>query len=280
MLLAVLFHTELPSTFAGFALLLGSFPAIQLASMVYAGATAWRNPTIRRERSHRWYVYAAYAIGFSAIFTAVNAGALASFGEPSIFGPYKPFRAASSSMEPGLRQGEYFVVRITNGASNAELAGDLGKVVVLRWPDASSLFVYRLAAVGGQTITVRGKEIAVDGKTLARKALCSFAPEIGDPDITRAVETHGRRSYVVEHIGDDSLSRDRDELAVPEGQFFVLGDSRDNSNDSRFRDATTAENFAGRALFILWSDDWSRIGRSLAGDAPIVQDEYCPAVAK
>lgn len=276
--LIALFHTELPSSFLGFAVLLGSFPAIQLVSVVHAGVSAWRNPTIRRERYHRWYVYAGYATAFIASLTAVNAGALASIGQPSIGGPYKPFRAASPAMAPGLRPGEYFVVKLANGASRAELAGDLGKIVVVSWPEAPDLFVYRLAAVGGQTIATRGKDVVIDSKALPRTDLCSFAPELGDPDITRAVETQGGRSYVVEYLSGGL--RDIEEFAVPEGYLFVLGDSRDNANDSRFRSATAAQNLAGRALFILWSDDWSRIGRSLAGEEAVARAEYCPAEAK
>lgn len=272
----VLFHTDLPSSFVGFVALLSCLAFVQLTSIVQAALAAWRNPTVQRASYHRWYVYAAYAVAFTTIVTVVNAGALTAFGEPSIFGAYKPYRASSSAMAPTLRPGEFFVVKLANGASQAELADDVGKIVVVGWPDEPSLFVYRLTAVGGQTIATQGRDIVINGKKLARKELCSFAPELGDSDLTRAVETNGGRSYVVEHIGE-SRNGDGSNLAVPDDYLFVLGDSRDNARDSRFRSATAAKNLAGRALFILWSDDLSRIGRSLLGDEPVARQEYCTA---
>jgi signal peptidase I len=279
-LVLALFHTDLPATFTGFVISLASFPLVVIAGMAVAGVAAWRRPMIARQQYHRWYVYALYAVGFNALVGAISEGAFASWGQPSLGGAYRPFTVSSSSMEPGLKPGEYFITKRALGASQGELRSRLGQIVVLTWSEApDDYFVYRLVAVGGERVAAKGRDVSINDTPLRRRALCSGSP-VPDTGIVSAIETRAGRSYVVRHFEDSSPFLDMEETVIPENSFFVLGDSRSNANDSRVKGAVQQAGYRGEALFILWSHDWNRIGRTLSPNASINAQEYCSAVAK
>jgi signal peptidase I len=275
-----LFHTDLPATFIGFVVSLALFPLVVLAGMVVAGVAAWRAPVIARQSYHRWYVYALYAVAFNALVGAISEGALASWGQPSLGGDYRPFTVSSSSMEPGLQPGDYFITRRALGASQSELRNRLGQIVVVAWSEApDDYFVYRLIAVGGERIAAKGRDVSINGTPLRRRELCS-GPLAAGTGIVSAIETRAGRSYVVRHFEDNNPYLDMEEAVVPEDSLFVLGDSRSNANDSRLKGAVQQAGYRGEALFIYWSSDWNRIGRTLSPDAPIDAHEHCSAVPK
>jgi signal peptidase I len=175
-------------------------------------------------------------------------------------------------------EGEYFVVEIAHGATRRELADRLGSIAVVSWSDDEGTYVYRLIAVGGQRVAVSDRKVLVDGKALPQRVICSVSDASSGALARRSVETVAGHSYVVQNF--DELARDADEVTVPDDQFFVMGDTRENSNDSRFRGPVDNENYAGRALFIFWSKDWRRIGESLTPGASIEAADYCPPLAK
>jgi signal peptidase I len=273
-----LFQTSIPSTFAGFVAVFGGAILVGWGSAIEASVYAWRRPEVDRRKYHRWYVCAAYVVAFAIVTQGINAGALTSIGQPSMFGAYKPYRQVSRPLEPGLLEGEYFWVENARGATTRQLKDRLGSIVIVRWPDVAGLYVFRLVAIGGQRVAVNDRKVLIDGKALPQRVICEVSnADVHDP-ARRSVETVAGRSYVIQNF--DEFARDFDEVALPDDYFYVLGDTRENSNDSRFRGPVANENYAGRALFVFWSKDWSRIGKSLAPSALIETAEYCPPSAK
>ncbi len=112
-----------------------------------------------------------------------------------------------------------------------------GDIIVFRFPgDPSKDFIKRCVAVGGQTVEIRNKELYIDGKKQKVPAHAKFI------DTTILPSQFGPR---------DNLSPQN----VPAGHMFVMGDNRDNSNDSRFWGCVPYRNIRGKAALVYWSWD-------------------------
>lgn len=110
-----------------------------------------------------------------------------------------------------------------------------GEVVVFRSPeDAERAFIKRCVAVAGQTIELRNKVVFVDGERLP------------DPRFSKYLDA---RLLPARRGPRDNLSA----RVVPAGQFFVMGDNRDNSRDSRHWGFLANDAIIGRPLFVYYS---------------------------
>jgi signal peptidase I len=159
----------------------------------------------------------------------------------------QPFKIPSGSMEDTLLVGDQlmaakFIYGIRLPFANGFLLRyndpEPGDIIVFKYPkEPSKDFIKRCIAVGGQTIEVRDKNVYVDGE-------CQDLPE------------HAK--FIVQNILPKQLGpRDNHgPLVVPEGHMFMMGDNRDNSNDSRFWGYVPYENIKGKAVIIWWS--WNK----------------------
>ena len=191
----------------------------------------------------------------------------------------EPFRIPSGSMIPSLLIGDFILVnkyeyglrtpvgyyRFTEGRSP-----ERGEVVVFRYPlDTSKDFIKRVVGLPGDRIAYRNKRLWVNGEPVAQRADGVFP--IAGPQggvVERYTETMGDRSYSI-IINPRAVARDF-EYVVPEGQYFMMGDNRDGSDDSRRWGTVPERNLVGRAFFIWMSWDsarkrpeWRRIGNSI-----------------
>jgi signal peptidase I len=170
------------------------------------------------------------------------------------------FRIPSASMESTLLVGDFlFANKFEYGPkipfTHIRLPGlrqpRQGDIIVFQFPqDPSKDFIKRCIAVGGQTIEVKNKQVIVDGRTLTE-------PYIQHTDSSMRPEGFDQR----DNFGP---------FTVPKGQLFMMGDNRDNSNDSRFWGALPMDLVKGRAMFLYWSWDgdrhwprWNRIFRPI-----------------
>lgn len=190
----------------------------------------------------------------------------------------EPFKIPSGSMMPTLLSGDFILVSkfsygIRLPVLNAKII-DVGEprrgdVMVFRFPeDPSTNFIKRVVGLPGDKVAYFNKILYINDKPMNQELLGTY---IGIGEAAR-MNGASHRLEKLENVEHKILVRDRAmpqgfELTVPEGEFFVLGDNRDNSNDSRYWGTVPEANLVGRA-FMIWmnwnSEDtsvtWSRIG--------------------
>ena len=166
----------------------------------------------------------------------------------------EPYYVPSGSMEPTLQIGdELLATKYAYGYSSASLPsfitlphtqrilGSLpqrGDVVVFRWPgDRSQVWVKRVIGLPGDRIALNDGRVWINGAPvgLAADGVGQAEAEDGSRQpVARFIETlPGGRSHTIFKHASDGPFDTMDELTVPRGRLFVMGDNRDNSADSR-----------------------------------------------
>ncbi|AKM07092.1 signal peptidase I [Pelagerythrobacter marensis] len=210
---------------------------------------------------------------------------------------FSPFSIPSESMLPRLMNGDYLIAaKWPYGFSSHSLPFSLplipgrifagepepGDVVIFKHPVDGADYIKRAIALPGETVEMRNGQLSIDGELVEKDRIEDFvvpvSPNTGcawggvhertsDGEqcrYPRFLETlPSGRSYEVLDFGRTPQD-DFGPLIVPDGQLFVLGDNRDNSQDSRFPPTpgggvglVPQENLVGRASMLVWSTDGS-----------------------
>jgi signal peptidase I len=159
------------------------------------------------------------------------------------------FTVPSGAMEPTLLVGDYVM---TDKARYLEGVPRRGDIIVFKYPlDERRDFIKRIVGLPGERIVVRGHRVDVNGQLLEEPYLEGRIASLAD----------GRSCVYA--FGCDTTS-------VPAESYFVMGDNRDNSQDSRHWGFVRRDRIVGRAFTVYWSWDrdrtsprLDRIGRAL-----------------
>ncbi len=159
------------------------------------------------------------------------------------------FRIPSESMVKTLLVGDFlFVNKFEYGAkvplTHIRLPGirrpQRGDIIVFQFPqDPSKDFIKRCIATGGETIQIKDKVVYVNGRALDEPYAIH-----SDPTIRPAGFDYR------DNFGP---------YTVPQGDLFMMGDNRDNSNDSRYWGPLDFDLVKGRAMFLYWSWDGQKL---------------------
>ncbi len=173
----------------------------------------------------------------------------------------EPFRIPSGSMIPTLLIGDFIVVnKFTYGIRLPVLKTKIianklpkrGDVVVFRFPlDPSIPFIKRVLGIPGDEIKYEDKKLFINDKPLIYTDRETYLGEKASRQYTgseKMKEILEEESHNI-LIRADSFSSNSS-FEVPPGQYFVLGDNRDNSRDSRFWGFVPEENLVGKAFYI------------------------------
>lgn len=189
---------------------------------------------------------------------------------------FEPFKIPSGSMYPTLYVGDYlFVSKYTYGYSKHSLpwsiplfegrvwsdAPERGDVVVFKYPrDNKTDFIKRVIGLPGDKIKLENGQLYINGELVKREQIEDFVirDERGDAERYRQyIETlpNGKKHKIME-VSDSEINDDFDEVEVPQGTFFMMGDNRDRSDDSRVNVGFVPfENLVGKARFLFFSNN-------------------------
>ena len=212
---------------------------------------------------------------FEFIKTIVIAGALA-LGFRSLL--FEPFNIPSGSMIPTLLVGDYlFVSKYSYGYSRYsfpfgmapfdgrifETPPDRGDVAVFRQPQNESVaFIKRIVGLPGDRIQVTDGVLRINDVAVNRVRKGFATASDGYNVIRFAVYQEtlpNGKSYLIQERSDDDVLDNTNVFLVPDGHYFMMGDNRDNSRDSRTTSVgmVPAENLIGRAERLFFSHNSS-----------------------
>jgi len=206
----------------------------------------------------------------------------------------EPFKIPSGSMIPTLQVGDFILVnKFTYGIRLPVINQKLvqlndpqrGDVMVFRYPENPTMdYIKRVVAVSGDTVEYRNKRLWVNGIEQAQQAVGDYnyvEPGLNFVHTEKRIETLGERKHemlvnpdmptlhlasVVEFKGRENCSYADEMLRckVPDGHYFMMGDNRDNSRDSRYWGFVPDHQIVGKAFFV-WMNfsDLKRIGLSI-----------------
>lgn len=185
----------------------------------------------------------------------------------------EPFRIPSESMLPTLLKGDFILVnKFSYGLRlpvlNTKIAGNSqparGDVVVFRYPrEPSVAYIKRVVGLPGDRLEYRGKQLFINGQPAS---LTSLPDDSADPGYRQFDERLSATNHRIQTLAEGrwglagfwpglQIRRESDGTVawayeVPAGHYFVMGDNRDNSSDSRVWGPLPEENLIGKAFFI------------------------------
>jgi signal peptidase I len=180
----------------------------------------------------------------------------------------------SGSMEPTIRPGELVLVN--------KLAYDLkvpfttwhlaewgdparGDVVVLYSPADGERLVKRVVGLPGDTVEMRDERLWINGRAVDYARAGNPDTAGAEPSALVATELLGARPHAMKILPGKPALRSFGPVRVPAGQYFVLGDNRDNSNDSRYLGCIDRARIVGRASAVIASVDLGNHGKPRLG---------------
>ena len=196
---------------------------------------------------------------------------------------FQPFTIPSASMEPTLLEGDYIIVsKWSYGWSKHsipfsppiikgrifERSPERGDVVVFKLPrDNKTDYIKRLIGLPGDRVQVRNGHLIINGKAVEDVPLAPIKWDVGfgyEREVDRYKETlpgPGGATFTAHDFGPDGEVDNTDVFVVPQGNYFFMGDNRDNSLDSRVPKEVgvgyvPAENLVGKAQIIMLS--WNK----------------------
>ncbi|MBO6289367.1 MAG: signal peptidase I [Alphaproteobacteria bacterium] len=187
----------------------------------------------------------------------------------------EPFRIPSGSMYPTLQVGDYlFVSKYSYGYSRYSFPAGLplfdgrffysepkrGDIVVFKFPkNTNTDFIKRVIGLPGDRVQVKEGRLYINGEMVERdeKERYIIDEYVSVPEFYHQYEEtlpNGKIHRIIEMSDEERVVDDTEEFVVPEDSFFMMGDNRDRSDDSRLTVGfVPKENLVGKARFIFFS---------------------------
>jgi signal peptidase I len=238
--------------------------------IVYVDRVVWKPKRDRSVTTEKEPVLVEYSRSLFPVFLIVLV--LRSF-------VVEPFRIPSGSMYPTLEIGDFIVVNkfaygvklpVTQTKILPVGEPERGDVVVFKYPkDPDVDYIKRVIGLPGDEIAYYGKTLYINGNPVKQKLLGEYEGTASGKVMDGASLL---KEFLEEHSHDilldpEKSSQDMNTVVVPEGHYFMMGDNRDHSNDSRFWGFVPEKNLKGKAfaIWMNWDDGvhFDRIGKGI-----------------
>lgn len=187
---------------------------------------------------------------------------------------FEPFRIPSGSMIPTLLIGDFILVnKMAYGykVPFSDWIGDpiylstpklpeRGEVIVFKYPKDTSLnYIKRVIGLPGDTLEMRDKIVYINGNPViplpidGKNYMDDMDDKFKSVNLKFFRETLGSNNHVYQIDSDSFVRSDFEKIVIPKDQFFVMGDNRDFSADSRYWGFVPFNHIKGRALFVWFS---------------------------
>lgn len=183
---------------------------------------------------------------------------------------FEPFRIPTGSLEPTLLVGDFIVVnKYRYGLRLPVLHKKIfaldepkrGDIITFRYPlDPAINYIKRVVGVPGDRISYINKELYVNGEKIEQTPINGVTTSSDQSGGATDVIEKRENLLGVKHnifIRNDKWNEDFHDVVVPEGNYFAMGDNRDDSLDSRYWGFVPEENIVGQAILIWASFDWN-----------------------
>jgi len=175
---------------------------------------------------------------------------------------YEPFHMPSGSMLPTIKIGSYVLVEKYGygnyGAFGVKVAWDnitktplRGDLIAFEYPvDKKVIYVKRVIGVPGDTVVFKGNKLTVNGNPIRTVDVDGFKYTVNGKEYNYQVkqESLGDTSYQVQYL--EEIPPSDFSVVLPPENYFLLGDNRDNSRDSRYWGFVPQANVVGKVVYI------------------------------
>ncbi len=228
----ILFVAGFQYQFYGLVVILLFLICIWLFIIVEAFFAAKKKKEVVLRGYNKWYVYLLVILLMHGAYI-IPSSFIASI-QSEVLG-FSAYKMSTGSMEPTLTIGDNLITDSKYFKKNELQRGDL---VIIQYPkDPTKDFIQRVIALEGEKIEIKNKQLYIN-----------------DEAIPESYKVHKDINV------DDALRDNFGPALVSSDHFFVLGDNRDNSWDSRFWGFLPLRNIKGKPLYIYWAKDKNRIG--------------------
>jgi signal peptidase I len=189
-----------------------------------------------------------------------------------VTGRYERYRILKRAMAPAVGHGDWLVV---DRNYYSDFGPTRGEVIIFNYPkDPSISYINRVIAIPGDVVEIRDEKIILNGNPIQQVQLENKEKDALFFRLQDERFVGGWNSAYVEHIENTSYTILRSKknrpdfgpVSVPADSYFVLGDNRDYSNDSRYWGFVPRSEINGKVLYILWNvnidPDWGKFNIS------------------
>ena len=174
---------------------------------------------------------------------------------------FEPYQVPTGSMIPTIKIGDFILVnKFAYGLRLPVLGTKIldvgepqrGEIMVFIPPHVNQYFIKRVIGLPGDTIRYENQRLSVNGELVPEEFVSSVSVDtgIGPLDGVLNSATYNGVTHAAQHIPGVNSSRGRSSWIVPAGHYFMIGDNRENSADSRVWGAVPEENIVGKAIAI------------------------------